>query len=241
LLGGKITIIPSPGGASVLRILLVEDSADTAGHVSAGLADLGHEVEVACDGRIGLKRASDGGFDCLVVDRLLPGFDGLTVVRTLRGAGVRTPVIFLTAVGGVADRVQGLRAGADDYLVKPFDLEELAARLEALGRRPPLPSETMVLQVGELELNRVERTVRRDGRALDLTTSELKILEVLMLSAGRPVTRSMLLQQVFGLDHPSPASIIEPHVSRLRAKLERAGREGPIRTVRGAGYLIDAS
>jgi two-component system, OmpR family, response regulator len=165
-----------------------------------------------------------------VVDRLLPGFDGLTVVRTLRGAGVRTPVIFLTAVGGVADRVQGLRAGADDYLVKPFDLEELAARLEALGRRPPLPSETMVLQVGELELNRVERTVRRDGRALELTTS-----------AGRPVTRSMLLQQVFGLDHPSPASIIEPHVSRLRAKLERAGREGPIRTVRGAGYLIDAS
>jgi two-component system, OmpR family, response regulator len=225
----------------VLRILLVEDNADTARHVSLGLRGLGHEVDVACDGSVGLQRATDSGFDCLVVDRLLPAFDGLTVVRTLRSAGVRTPILFLTAVGGVADRVQGLRAGADDYLVKPFDLEELAARLEALARRPPLPSETVVLKVGELELNRMERFARRDGCPLDLTASELKILEVLMLSAGRPVTRSMLLQQVFGLEHANPASIIEPHVSRLRAKLETPGRLGPVRTVRGAGYLIDAT
>ena len=222
-------------------ILLVEDNAETAAYVSDGLGALGHRVEVACDGRTGLLRASDPQFDCLVIDRLLPGFDGLTVVRTLRSTGVRTPIIFLTAVGGVADRVQGLKAGADDYLVKPFELEELAARVEALGRRPPLPEGQTLLRAGDLELDRLDRIARRAGQPLDLTGSEFRLLEVLMRHAGGPVTRSMLLQAVFGLDHPSPATIIEPHVSRLRAKLEQAGRPDPIRTLRGSGYCIDAT
>ena len=221
-------------------ILLVEDNAETAAYVSEGLGALGHRVEVACDGRTGLLRASEPQFDCLVIDRLLPGFDGLTVVRTLRSAGVRTPIIFLTAVGGVADRIQGLRAGADDYLVKPFELEELAARVEALGRRPPLPESQTLLRAGDLELDRLDRTARRAGQLLELTASEFRLLEVLMRHAGSPVTRSMLLQAVFGLDHANPATIIEPHVSRLRAKLEQAGRADPVRTVRGSGYCIDA-
>ena len=222
-------------------ILLVEDNAETAAYVSEGLGALGHRVEVACDGRTGLLRASEPQFDCLVIDRLLPGFDGLTVVRTLRSAGVRTPIIFLTAVGGVADRIQGLRAGADDYLVKPFELEELAARVEALGRRPPLPESQTLLRAGDLELDRLDRTARRAGQPLELTASEFRLLEVLMRHAGSPVTRSMLLQAVFGLDHANPATIIEPHVSRLRAKLEQAGRPDPVRTVRGSGYCIDAA
>ena len=222
-------------------ILLVEDNLETAVYVSDGLGALGHRVEVASDGRAGLLRASDPQFDCLVIDRLLPGFDGLTVVRTLRSAGVRTPIIFLTAVGGVADRVQGLKAGADDYLVKPFELEELAARVEALGRRPPLPESQTLLRAGDLELDRLDRTARRAGQPLDLTGSEFRLLEVLMLNAGHPVTRSMLLQGVFGLDHANPATIIEPHISRLRAKLEQAGRPDPVRTLRGSGYCIDAA
>ena len=222
-------------------ILLVEDNAETAAYVSDGLGALGHQVEVARDGRTGLLRASDPQFDCLVIDRLLPGFDGLTVVRTLRSTGVRTPIIFLTAVGGVADRVQGLKAGADDYLVKPFELEELAARVEALRRRPPLPESQTLLRAGDLELDRLGRTARRAGQPLDLTGSEFRLLEVLILNAGHAVTRSMLLQTVFGLDHANPATIIEPHISRLRAKLERNGLPDPVRTLRGAGYCIDAA
>ena len=222
-------------------ILLVEDNAETAAYVSDGLGALGQRVEIASDGRAGLLRGSDPLFDCLVIDRLLPGFDGLTVVRTLRGAGVRTPIIFLTAVGGVADRVQGLKAGADDYLVKPFELEELAARVEALRRRPPLPESQTLLRAVDIELDRLGRTAKRAGQALDLTGSEFRVLEVLMLNAGHAVTRSMLLQTVFGLDHANPATIIEPHISRLRAKLERNGLHDPVRTLRGAGYCIDAA
>ncbi len=163
------------------------------------------------------------------------------MVRTLRSTGVRTPIIFLTAVGGVADRVQGLKAGADDYLVKPFELEELAARVEALRRRPPLPESQTLLRAVDIELDRLERTARRAGQALDLTGSEFRLLEVLMLNAGHAVTRSMLLQTAFGLDHANPATIIEPHISRLRAKLERDGLPDPVRTLRGAGYCIDAA
>lgn len=223
-----------------MNVLLIEDNPETAAFVSEGLAAVGHAVEVAADGRTGLVRGADSGLGCLVVDRLLPGYDGMTVVRTLRAAGVRTPVIFLTAVGGVADRVAGLRCGADDYLVKPFELDELAARIEALGRRPPIADVLTRLRAGALELDRLERVARVDERALDLTGSEFKILEILMLHMGHPVTRAMLLHNVFALDHPNPAAIIEPHVSRLRAKLEHAGLSEPIRTLRGAGYLVDA-
>ena len=224
-----------------MNVLLIEDDPETATFASEGLTSRGHQVEIAPDGHSGLTRGSDLYFDCLVVDRLLPGFDGLTLVRTLRGAGVKTPVIFLTAVGGVADRVEGLRAGADDYLIKPFDLEELAARIEALGRRPPISAAQTRLSFRGLELNRLQRSAQLDDAKVELTGSEFKLLELLILNAGHAVTRAMILQEVFGLDHPNPAAIIEPHVSRLRAKLSAAAGRDPIRTVRRLGYKIDAT
>ncbi len=228
----------------VLILLLVEDDATTSAHIAEGLVARGHEVEVAADGRTGLVRGADMRFECLIIDRMLPGFDGLTLVRTLRTTGVRTPIIFLTAVGGVADRVQGLRAGADDYLVKPFELAELDARIEAIGRRPPLSSAATLLRAGGLELDRLARTVSLHGQRVELTASEFKIVELLLLNAGHPVTKAMMVEAVFGLDHPAPAAIIEPHVSRLRTKLQPttgpAKADDLIRTVRGVGYLIDA-
>ena len=197
-------------------------------------------MEVAADGRQGLVRGADPGFGCLVIDRMLPGFDGLTLVRALRTTGVATPIIFLTPVGGVADRIEGLRAGADDYLVKPFELEELEARVEAIARRPPISSSNTLLQTDGLQLDRLARTVGLDGRRVELTGSEFKILELLMLNAGSPVTKTMILEAVFGLDHPAPAKIVEPHLSRLRAKLELTAGRDQIHTVRGLGYRIDA-
>lgn len=220
---------------------MVEDDIEASRFVAEALSNLGHRLEVAADGRTGLLRGASADFDCLIVDGMLPGYDGLSLVKALRTSGVRTPIILLTALGGVADRVEGLRAGADDYLVKPFDVGELEARIEALGRRPPLsaPAAT-VLQAGGVVVDRLARTATLDARAVDLTQSEFKILEVLLLNADRPVTKAMLLEAVFDLSTPTPATIIEPHVSRLRTKLERPGGDGPIRTVRGRGYIIDA-
>ena len=183
-------------------ILLVEDNAETAAYVSDGLGALGQTVEIASDGRAGLLRASEPQFDCLVIDRLLPGFDGLTVVRTLRGAGVRTPIIFLTAVGGVADRVQGLKASADDYLVKPFELEELAARVEALRRRPPLPESQMLLRTVDMSWTGWGGPPSAPGRRWTSRAASSGSWELLMLNAAYAVTRSMLLQTVFGLSSP---------------------------------------
>ena len=221
-----------------LNILLVEDDGQTAAYVSDGLCALGHTLEHASDGQAGLLRGGDPGFDCLVVDRMLPGYDGLTLVRTLRTSGVRTPIILLTAMGGVADRIQGLRAGADDYLIKPFDLGELEARIEALSRRPALSQAEMTLRADNLEIDRLARTVSIEGCAIATTASEFKILELLLLNAGRPVTKAMLLEAVFDLASSNPAAIIEPHVSRLRSKLEKAGGRASIRTVRGIGYVV---
>lgn len=221
-----------------MNILLIEDDASTAQHVAGGLHALGHVIEIAPDGRTGLAMGSDARFDVLVVDRMLPGFDGLTVVRTLRTGGVATPIIFLTAVSGVADRIQGLRAGADDYLIKPFEVEELEARIEALGRRRPMATSATVLQAGALSLDRLSRKVSLAGAPIDLTASEFKMLETLLLNLGHTMTKAMLLETVFGLESAAPATIIEPHMSRLRAKLHRPGSPDFIRTVRGAGYII---
>jgi two-component system OmpR family response regulator len=223
-----------------LNILMVEDDVEASNFVAEALSTLGHRLEVVPDGRTGLVRGASCEFDCLVVDRMLPGYDGLALVKALRTSGVRTPIILLTALGGVADRIEGLRAGADDYLVKPFDVGELEARLEALRRRPPLSNAATVLRAGGVAVDRLGRTANLDGNSLDLTQSEFKILEVLLLNAGRPVTKAMLLEAVFDLSTPTPASIIEPHISRLRVKLERPGGGDPIRTVRGLGYIIDA-
>ncbi|MGC1303328.1 MAG: response regulator transcription factor [Caulobacteraceae bacterium] len=223
-----------------MNILLIEDDAQTARFVRDGLVVRGHTAEVVDEGRQGLVRACSGEFDVVVADRMLPGFGGLAIVKALRTSGVGIPVIFLTAVGGVTDRIEGLRSGADDYLVKPFDMDELDARIEALGRRPPISNAATLLRNGGLELDRLARRVTFDASVVELTTSEFAMLEMLLLNAGRAVTKAMLLESVFDLDSTAPGSIVEPHMSRLRTKLTRSGASDPIRTLRGVGYTVVA-
>jgi two-component system OmpR family response regulator len=224
-----------------MRILLVEDDAETAEYVARGLQEAGHVVDRTADGREGLFLASEGGHDVLVVDRMLPGLDGLALVRALRAAGVRTPALFLTARGGVGDRVEGLEAGGDDYLAKPFAFAELLARLNALARRPPLQAaEATVLRVGDLEMDLIRRTVTRAGRRIELQPREFRLLEFLMRREGQVVTRTMLLEGVWDFHFDPRTSVVETHISRLRAKLDKGFGEELIHTVRGAGYTIRA-
>lgn len=223
-----------------MDILLVEDDLTTLHFIRDGLLARGHAVETALDGRVGLLHACAKPFDVIVLDRMLPSLDGMSIVKALRTSRRDTPVIFLTAVGGVTDRVEGLRQGADDYLVKPFDMDELDARIEALGRRPPITNAAKILCIGDLELDRLTRRVTHSGEAIDLTPSEFSMLEILLLNVGSTVTKSMLLEQVFDLESDAPGTIVEPHVSRLRAKLTRAGASDFIRTLRGVGYTIAA-
>ena len=226
-----------------MRVLVVEDDAETAAYVARGLKEQGHGVEVAGDGRDGLFLALDQTFDVIVMDRMTPGMDGLSVVKSLRAGGVVTPVLFLTALGGVGDRVEGLEAGADDYLVKPFSFSELNARINALGRRAPMPEQTVsVLKLGALELNRLQRSARVGDKLLDLKPKEFQLLEYLMQNADRVVTRTMLLEHVWDFHFDPKTTIVETHISRIRAKLEACGPEAPnIHTVRGAGYMLDAN
>lgn len=224
-----------------MRILVIEDDAATRAYVQKGLAELGHAVDTSADGRDGLLRASSGEFDVLIVDRMLPGMEGLGVVRTLRAAGVKTPVLLLTALGGIDDRVAGLDAGGDDYLVKPFAFSELAARVNALGRRPPLArGQPTVLRVADLELDLVERTATRAGVRLELQPREFRLLEYLMRNAGRVVTRTMLLEKVWEFHFDPRTNIVETHISRLRAKVDRGHEVALIQTIRGAGYVLRA-
>jgi two-component system, OmpR family, response regulator len=225
-----------------MKILLVEDDAETAAYVARGLTEAGHLVDRAADGREGLIMASDGGYDALVVDRMLPKLDGLGLVRALRAAGVKTPALFLTARGGVGDRVEGLEAGGDDYLVKPFAFAELLARLNALARRPPLQGERepTVLRVGDLEMDLLRRTVTRAGKRIELQPREFRLLEYLMRRPGQVVTRTMLLEGVWDFHFDPRTSVVETHISRLRAKVDRDFGAELIHTVRGAGYAIRA-
>ncbi len=221
-----------------MRILIVEDDADTNQFIARGLAELGHQVVTSGDGRDGLFHATDGGFDAMVVDRMLPGLDGLALVKALRAAGNATPVLMLTAVSGIADRVEGLEGGADDYLVKPFAFSELAARLHALGRRPSAAAEPARLIAGEIELDLHRRTVWRAGRKISLQPREFTLLAELMRHPGRIMTRTMLLERVWDFDFDPKTNIVETHLSRLRSKLNAGFDSDPIETVRGAGYLI---
>jgi two-component system OmpR family response regulator len=233
-----------------MKVLVVEDDAETSAYVARGLKEQGHGVDVAADGRDGLFLALDQSFDVVIMDRMLPGMDGLNLVKSLRAGGVETPVIFLTALGGVGDRVEGLEAGADDYLVKPFSFSELNARVNALARRPPYKAEAASLQVGALELNRLQRTVKLADRLIDLKPKEFALLEYLMQNSGKVVTRTMLLEHVWDFHFDPKTTIVETHISRIRAKLDaeredgtvnEAARGGPqILTVRGAGYMIVA-
>ena len=222
-----------------MKILIVEDDAETAGFIASGLLARGHAPAIAANGRGGFEMAVAEPFDVIVLDRMLPALDGLSVVALLRSEGVSTPVLFLTNLSGVDDRVEGLGAGGDDYLAKPFAFEELLARLHALARRPTLGTSPTVLAAGDLEIDLVSRTVRRAGEAIDLQPKEFRLLEALMRGEGRLVTRKMLLEQVWGFQFDPRTNIVETHISRLRSKIDR-GRAALIQTVRGAGYSLRA-
>ena len=223
-----------------MKVLLIEDDRSTADYVVAGLREEGHEIDHAADGMTGFELACTRSYDALVVDRMLPRLDGLSLVRALRSAGRNAPVLFLTSVGGVDDRVEGLEAGADDYLLKPFAFSELMARLNALMRRAPGRREETMLEVGDLKVNLLSRSVSRGGTPIELQPREFRLLEYMMRNRGRVLTRTMLLERVWDFHFDPKTNVVETHVSRLRAKVDRPFASEMIRTVRGSGYLLDA-
>ena len=221
-----------------MRILIVEDDAETNRFITQGLVQAGHQVAGSGDGRDGLFQATGGGFDAIVVDRMLPVLDGLALVKALRAAGDPTPVLMLTAIGGITDRVEGLESGADDYLVKPFAFSELLARLHALGRRPAPRGDPQRLAVADIEIDLLRRAVTRAGRKIALQPREFALLAELMRNPRRVMTRTMLLERVWDFDFDPKTNIVETHLSRLRSKLNAGFDEDAIETVRGAGYMI---
>ena len=223
-----------------MRILLIEDDRQMADYLRKALSEVGALADHAADGREGLLQAASADYDVLIVDRMLPGLDGLGIVRTLRAAGHRTPVLILSALGEVDDRVQGLRAGGDDYLVKPFAFSELHARLEALLRRGSGETPDTRLRVADLEMDLLKREVSRAGRAIQLQPREFRLLEYLMRHAGQVVTRTMLLEQVWDYHFDPQTNVIDVHMSRLRGKIDREFDTPLLHTIRGAGYMIRA-
>jgi two-component system OmpR family response regulator len=221
-----------------LKLLLVEDDRETATFIVKAFEDRGYAVKQAFDGTNGLGMADTGEYDVLVVDRMLPGIDGLTLVQLLRAHGNRVPVLLLTTMSGLNDRVEGLEGGADDYLSKPFATAELAARVNAIVRRTN--GEVTRLAVGDLELDLLDRAVRRSGRGIDLQAQEFRLLTYLVRNAGQVVTRTMLLEHVWDLQFDPRTNIVETHMSRLRSKVDRGFATEMIHTVRGAGYMLRA-
>jgi two-component system OmpR family response regulator len=224
-----------------MKILVIEDDVETAQYLRQGLTEVGHTVSLSHDGRDGLERAASEPWDLLVVDRMLPNLDGLGIIATLRGSGSATAVLFLTTLGGIDDRVDGLNAGADDYLVKPFAFSELLARVGALGRRPRQVRQDTVLQVEDLELDLLSRQARRAGVAIDIQPREFRLLEYLMKHADQVVTRTMLLENVWDLHFDPHTNVVETHISRLRAKIDKGHPLPLIHTVRGSGYSLRAA
>ena len=225
-----------------MRILIIEDDADVLAYIVKGLTEQGHTIDQAADGKSGLLLATTEDYDAMVIDRMLPEIDGLTIVKSVRGAGKQTPMLILSALGEVDSRVEGLRAGGDDYLTKPFAFSELLARIEALGRRPATISEPETsLHVADMEMNLLARTVTRANRNIDLQPREFRLLEYLMRHQGQVVTRTMLLEQVWDYHFDPQTNVIDVHVSRLRGKVDKGFEHNLIQTVRGAGYMIDAS
>jgi two-component system OmpR family response regulator len=221
-----------------MRVLVIEDDRETAQFLQRSLKESGHTADVAGDGDTGLAMARDGKYDVLVVDRMLPRRDGLSIVQTLRGEGARTPVLILSALSGVDDRVTGLRAGGDDYLTKPYAYTELLARIEALARRPAPEELVTRYQVADLSLDRLSHKVTRDGEQILLQPREFRLLEYLMKHAGRVVTRTMLLENVWDYHFDPQTNVIDVHISRLRAKIDKGFGKPLLHTVRGAGYMI---
>jgi len=222
-----------------MKILLIEDDGQTRDYVAAGLKETGHTVDSARDGYEGLLSAKEGDYDLLIVDRMLPHLDGLTLVKTLRSTGADVPVLFLTTMSGIDDRVEGLNAGGDDYLVKPFAFSELDARVNALLRRPRGIQDQKTLQVADLEIDLLKRTVKRGGQTIDLQPTEFRLLDYLVRHAGQVVTRTMLLENVWDFHFDPKTNIVETHISRLRSKLNAGNKTNLIQTIRGAGYMID--
>jgi two-component system, OmpR family, response regulator len=223
-----------------MKILLIEDDPEIADYLQAGLREHGHAVDRAADGREGLFMATTEAYDVLIVDRMLPGLDGLSLVKVVRAAEIKTPVLFLTTLTGIDDRVAGLDAGGDDYLVKPFAFSELLARVHALGRRLPLSGSPTVLRVADLELDLLRRMAARGGRRIELQPKEFRLLEYLMRHAGQVVTRTMLLEQVWEFHFDPKTSVVETHISRLRSKIDKGFASELIHTTRGAGYCLRA-
>jgi two-component system OmpR family response regulator len=221
------------------KILLVEDDHETAGYLLRGLAQEGHSVEHVTDGQEGLFRATGGTYDLVILDRMLPALDGLSVLRAIRAANISTPILVLSALASVGDRIDGLNGGSDDYLVKPFSFAELLARANALFRRSDArPTADPKITVGDVEVDPLSRTVRRLGRKIDLKPREYLLLEYFARNAGRVVTRTMLLEQVWDYHFDPGTNVIDVHVSRLRRKLEEGFDEPVLHTVRGAGYML---
>lgn len=224
-----------------MRVLLIEDDADTVAYLAKGLDESGHTVHIAGNGRDGLFMALDQPHDVLIIDRMLPGLDGLAVIRAVRAAGNPTPVLILSALGEVDARVEGLRAGGDDYLTKPFAFSELLARLEVLIRRTAAASEqTTALRVGSLEMDLLSRTVKRNGSNIDLQPREFRLLEFLMRYSGQVVTRTMLLESVWDYNFDPQTNVIDVHISRLRSKIDKQFKTPLLHTIRGAGYILRA-
>lgn len=223
-----------------MRVLICEDDAEVAAFVERGLGELGHVVTRASDGEDALHLGAVESFDAILLDRMLPRIDGVEIVRRWRSAGIHTPVLMLTALGGIVDRVSGLEAGADDYLVKPFAFAELAARIAALLRRPPISDRPTRLEVGSITLDLLRREVHREGREIHLQPREYALLEQLARNAGKVVTRTMFLESVWGFHFDPQTNIVESHLSRLRSKLNEGFATDPIETLRGVGYRMRA-
>jgi two-component system, OmpR family, response regulator len=245
---GKPTILGTSGSSSadvyaaagnqlMTKVLLIEDDSETAEEITAELADRGFEIEWSANGIEGLDKARSSQPDAMIVDRLLPGMDGLTVIEALRKDQVRTPVLVLSALGAVDDRVRGLRMEGDDYLTKPFAIVELVARIEALLRRPAESRET-TLRVGSLELDLIERTAERGGRAIDLLPREFRLLEYMMQRSDQLLTRAMLLEEVWNYKFVPATNLVDVHMGRLRHKVDGPGETPMIHNVRGAGFIL---
>lgn len=221
-----------------MKVLLIEDDEATATHIAKSMRQHGHVVDHVPSGRDGLFLAVSERYDVLIIDRMLPEMDGMAAVKAIRNTGVETPILFLTALGGIDDRVEGLEAGGDDYLVKPFAFAELLARVSALARRPPPSRQQTAIKISDLEMDMLKRVVTRAGRRLELQPQEFKLLEYLMRHAGQVVTKTMLLENVWGYHFDPQTTVVETHISRLRGKVDQGFDQSLIHTVRGSGYCL---
>jgi len=224
-----------------VKILVIEDDIQTLSYLSKGLTEESHTVDGASNGLDGLELAQTRTYDVAIIDRMLPGIDGLQLVKTLRKSGGHVKVLFLTSLGGIDDRVQGFEVGGDDYLTKPFAFSELLARINALGRRPTIATDIMILRVADLELDIIKRSVTRAGKAIDIQPREFRLLEYMMRNVGRVLTRTMLLERVWDIHFDPKTNVVETHMSRLRSKIDVPFKSNLIETIRGSGYKLDAS